>query len=55
MTQDEIPAKFNVKAVSFLGILKDSPNLALARAFVDSVTGKEGRATFAKFGFAGPK
>jgi molybdate transport system substrate-binding protein len=51
----EIPAKFNVKAVSFLGILKDSPNLALARAFADAVTGKEGRATFAKFGFAGPK
>lgn len=51
----EIPAKFNVKAVSYLGVLKDSPNLVLARAFADAVTGKEGRATFAKFGFAGPK
>jgi molybdate transport system substrate-binding protein len=46
-----IPTRYNVTATYPIGILKNSSNPALARAFVDFVRGREGQVTLKKWGF----
>lgn len=48
----EIPAALNTIAAYPIAPLTDSPNPALARAFVDFVLSPDGQATLAKYGFA---
>lgn len=49
-----IPAAQNVVAVYPIGVLKSSPNQALAQAFVAYVKSPAGQATLASFGFLPP-
>ena len=46
-----IPDNLNVIAVYPIAIVKDSPNLAVAQAFVDYVLSADGQATLTKYGF----
>ncbi len=49
-----IPAAQNVVAVYPIGVLKNSPNQAVAQAFVGYVKSPAGQATLASFGFLPP-
>ncbi len=51
----EIPAAYNVVATYPLAVLKGSKNPVAAKAFVDFVTGPEGKAILAKYGFGAPR
>lgn len=51
----EIPKEFNVRALYFLGVVKDNKNEKAARDFVALALSKEGQSVFAKYGFLPPK
>jgi molybdate transport system substrate-binding protein len=50
----EIPAALNTVAAYPIAPLADSPNPALARAFVEYVLSRDGQATLARHGFTAP-
>ncbi len=55
VSQLSIPDALNVIASYPIAALKDSPNPALAGAFVDLVLSAQGQATLAKYGFLPPQ
>ena len=54
LTAIAIPAWAQPKVRYELAVVRSTKNLAAARAFVDRVLGKPGRATLARFGFGAP-
>ena len=50
-----IPDALNVIAVYPIAVVKDSPNLDMAQAFVDYVLSADGQATLVKYGFLPPQ
>lgn len=50
----DIPDNLNVVATYPVAVLKDSPNVALARAFVDYLDSPAGQRTLSRYGFLGP-
>lgn len=52
--QLEIPAALNSIAIYPIAVLSDSPNPALAQAFVELVLSPDGQAVLAKYGFVTP-
>lgn len=50
----DIPNNLNVMATYPAVVLKDSPNAALARAFVDYLDSPAGQRTLRRYGFLGP-
>lgn len=50
-SQLAIPDNLNVIAVYPIAVVKDSPNLSLAQAFVDYVLSPDGQAILTKYGF----
>jgi molybdate transport system substrate-binding protein len=50
----EIPDDVNVIVTYPIAVVSGSPNAALARSFVDHVTGADGQATLEQFGFLPP-
>ncbi len=51
ISQIPIPDSLNVIAVYPIAVVKDSPNLSLAQAFVDYVLSPDGQAILTKYGF----
>ena len=50
----EIPADINVVAAHPMAVIKDAPNAEGAEAFVGFVTGAQGQAILASYGFLPP-